>query len=89
MPPLWPMPVRTREANRIFRQQRLLIHQAHARLADVVGEERPGQQPREHKQEYGSPSEGILANRPKMIVKMIIVKPGCKTAQATPRTVCL
>src|ERR1017187_10229638 len=39
--------------------------------------------------EYGRPSEGIFASLPKKIVKIAMVNSGCRTAQATPRAVCL
>ena len=39
---------------------------------------------------YGAvPALGSFAKRPKMTVKMIIVRNGLTTAQATPITVCL
>src|SRR5687768_12184967 len=39
--------------------------------------------------EYGTPSDGTRASRPKNSVNTSIVSSGCSTAQATPRTVCL
>ena len=38
---------------------------------------------------YGRPCAGRSANLPKMIVKTIIVRSGCSTAQAIPISDCL
>src|SRR5512141_2725608 len=38
---------------------------------------------------YGSPSEPTRASPPKKIVKINIVRTGCRTAHAAPRAVCL
>ncbi len=38
--------------------------------------------------EYGTPSDGIFARRPKITVKITIVSNGCSTAHAAPSAVC-
>jgi hypothetical protein len=45
--------------------------------------------PEYEKSGYGIPSEGIFANPPKTIVKIIIVTNGWSTAQDAPNAVCL
>ena len=72
-----------------LRQQMLLADQALCRPADPRGEERPGDQPGEDEHRVGEALRGDLREPPKISVKITIVNSGWRTAQATPRTVCL
>src|SRR2546430_16642111 len=57
--------------------------------ASAVEKNCQGSRPQKTRMGYGTPSEGILAKRPKTTVRTTIVNNGRITPQATPTTVCL